>query len=62
MKGGGDPPGVSKLSIVVHIEKTADCSRQVLAIGSAFFDNRSKIDPFLGGKTSNFREIGKFST
>ena len=58
--GGCDPPGVSKLSVVELSGKTADCSRRVLAIGSAFFDSRSKIDPVLGGQRSNFREIGNF--
>ena len=31
-------------------EKPADCIRQLLAIRSAFFDPKSKIDPFLGAK------------
>ena len=48
--GGGwcDPPhGVWKLSVIeLSGKKTADFSRQVLAIGSAFFDLRSKIDLF----------------
>ena len=56
------PPGVSKLCIVELRGKTADCSRRVLAIGSAFFDPRPKNDPVLGDQMSNFREIGNFST
>ena len=54
MQGGRDPPGVSKLSVVELSGKTADCSRQVLTIGGAFFDHRSKIDPVLGVIGQNF--------
>ena len=53
VQGGCDPPGVSKLSVVELSEKkTADCSRRVLAIDSAFFYPRSKMDPVLGGQRS----------
>ena len=61
--GGGKPPGVSKLRVVkLREKKTADSSRRVLAIGGAIFYPRSKFHPVLGGKRSNFREIGTFST
>ena len=57
--GGGvryDPPAVSKLSVVrLSEKKTADCSRQVLAIGGALCDRRSIFEPVMRGQTSNFR-------
>ena len=39
-----------------------DCSRRVLAIGSAFYDARSKFDPVLGVKGQIFAKLAIFLT
>ena len=59
--GSATSPGVSKLSVVERSKKM-DCSRRVLAIGSAIFYPRSKFNPVLGGQRSDFREVCNFST
>ena len=60
--GGGDPPRVSKVSVVeLSGKKTADCSRRVLVIGISFFDPSSTFDPVMRGQRPNFRKIDNFS-
>ena len=56
-----NPSRVSKVNVVERSEKLTDCSRQALAIGFAFVDQRSLFDTDVIIERPNSRKIDKFS-
>ena len=63
-RGGGDPPGVSKVSVVELSGK----KKQRIALGEysqsvvRFLILGQNFETVLSGQRSNFRKIGNFST